>query len=163
MFSPDEIVMYGADLCRIDAVEELSFFAGQSPRPYYILRPISRPESTSYVPCDQGERKLRRVLTSQQIAALRTQTDGKALEWIEDRQLRSRTYTQILQQSDPEQILLLIRCLLAKKTELLAKQKKFSASDEKILVAAEKMIDDEFAYALDIDKEELPEFFANGN
>lgn len=159
MFLPDEIVMYGADLCRIEAIKEQSFFPGQPLRPYYILRPLSRGDSTVYVPCDQGDSKLRRVLSAKEIAALRERTDGKTLEWIEDRQLRSRTYTAILRQGDPEQILLLIRCLLTKKAELLAAQKKFSASDEKLLADAEKMVDDEFSFALDIDKAELPEYF----
>lgn len=162
MFSPDEIVMYGADLCKIEAIRDQSFFPGQPARPYYILHPVSRPDSTIYIPCDQGESKLRSVMTEKQITDLRSHTDGKALSWIEDRQLRNKTYTQILQHGDPEQILLLIKCLLAKKSELLSKQKKFSASDEKILAAAEKMVDEEFSFVLDIDKESLPDFFSEG-
>lgn len=148
MFSPDEIVMYGADLCRIEAIEEQSFFPGQAARPYYVLRPIAKGESTVYLPCDQGERKLRAVMSVSQITDLREKTDGKRLEWIADRQLRARAYTQILQQGDPEQILLLIHCLQSHKDELTAAGKRFSASDEKILVAAEKMVGDEFSYVM---------------
>lgn len=148
MFLPDEIVMYGADLCKIEAIEEQSFFPGQAARPYYILRPIAKSESTVYLPCDQGERKLRPVMTAGEITDLRSRTDGKRLEWIEDRQLRNRAYTQILQQGDPEQILLLIHCLSSKKEELTAAGKKLSASDEKILASAEKMVDDEFSYVM---------------
>ncbi len=159
MFLPDELVMYGADLCKIESIQEQSFFPGQTPRPYYILRPVSRSDSTVYIPCDQGKSKLRPIMTASEITTLRSRTDGRTLEWIEDRQLRSRTYTQILQQGNPEQILLLIRCLLAKKAELIAHQKKFSVSDEKILAAAEKMVDEEYSFVLDMEKEDLPGFF----
>lgn len=148
MFLPDEIVMYGADLCKIEAIEEQSFFPGQEARPYYILRPIAKSESTVYLPCDQGERKLRAVMTVSQITDLRERTEGKRLEWIADRQLRTRAYTQILQQGNPEQIMLLIHCLRDQKEELNAAGKKLSASDEKILVTAEKMVDDEFSYVM---------------
>lgn len=162
MFSPDEIVMYGADLCKIEAIREQSFFPGQPARLYYILQPVARPDSTVYVPCDQGDSKLRPVLTAKEIDALRARADSKTLDWIEDRQQRSRTYTQILRQGDPEQLLLLVRCLLTKKAELLAAGKKFSASDEKILVAAEKMVDDEYSFVLDIKKEDLHGYFSEG-
>lgn len=159
MFLPDEIVMYGADLCKIEAVKEQSFFPGQQPRPYYILHPLSNRESTVYVPCNQGEAKLRAVMTAGEITALRKRVGDKMLKWIENRQLRSRAYTEILQSGDPEQLIPLIRCLLHKKAELIAQHKKLSVSDEKILTAAEKVIDEEFSFALDIEKENLPEFF----
>lgn len=159
MFKTDEMVMYGADLCKVEAIEAQSFFPGQPSRLYYILRPVSHADSTIYLPCDQGERKLRPVMTAGEISELRERTDGKTLEWIEDRQLRSRVYSQILQQGEPEQILLLIRCLKEKKEALLAAQKKFSVSDEKLLSAAEKMVDEEYAYVLDMNKDELPDFF----
>lgn len=162
MFSPDEIVMYGADLCKIEAIEEQSFFPGQAARPYYILRPIVRSESTVYLPCDQGERKLRPLLSAGEIDALKSRTDGRALEWIEDRRLRERAYSQLLQQGDPEQVLLLIRCLRSKRDDLQSKQKKLPSSDEKLLATAEKMVDEEFSYVLDIKKEDLHGYFSEG-
>lgn len=160
MFSLHDIVMYGADICKIESIEEMSFFSGQPSRQYYILHPLSHPDSTVYVPCDQGERKLRPLLSAGEIDALKSRTDGRALEWIEDRRLRERAYSQLLQQGDPEQILLLIHCLISKRDELTAAGKKLSASDERLLAAAEKTVDEEFCYVLDVSKEDLLDYFA---
>ena len=90
---------------------------------------------------------------------MRHEADGQTLPWIEDRIQRAKEYGQILKDGDPAQILLLIRCLLEKKNQLAVSKKKLTTTDEKLLSAAEKMIDDEFAYVLNMNREELAEFF----
>lgn len=159
MFQVGMIVMYGTQLCKITEMEERSFFSGQTPRLYYTLAPVDREADAAYVPADQAQTKLRPVLSKSEIELLRKETNESALAWIEDRQVRNREYTQILHSGDPAQILLLIRCLLTKKAEYAASKKKLTASDEKLLSTAEKMIDEEFSYVLDIEKESLSDYF----
>ncbi|MBQ8382329.1 MAG: hypothetical protein IJX47_03890 [Clostridia bacterium] len=153
------IVMYNGQLCKIKEACERSFFPGQPAKLYYTLSPVDREEDALYVPADQAAEKCRPVLSRAEIELMRREADGKTLPWIEDRQVRLKEYGQILKDGDPAQILLLIRCLLEKKTELVASKKKLTATDEKLLATAEKMIDDEFAYVLDMNREELAEFF----
>lgn len=159
MFQVGMIVMYGAQLCKITEMEERSFFSGQTPRLYYTLSPVDRQADAAYVPAEQAAVKLRPILSKGEIELLRNETDGRELAWIEDRQVRNREYSQILHDGDPAQILMLIRCLLTKKAEFASSKKKMTASDEKLLATAEKMIDDEFSYVLDIEKGSLSDYF----
>ncbi len=153
------IVMYNGQLCKIKEARERSFFPGQPVKLYYTLAPVDRAEDALYVPADQAVEKCRPILSRAEIELMRCRADGKNLSWIEDRQVRAKEYGQILKDGDPSQILLLIRCLLEKKTELATSKKKLTATDEKLLSTAEKMIDNEFAYVLDMDREELAAFF----
>ncbi len=153
------IVMYNGQLCKIKEAVERSFFPGKPAKLYYTLTPVDREEDALYVPADQAAEKCRPVLSKAEIELMRRDADGKSIEWIEDRVLRAKEYGQILKDGNPAQILLLIRCLLEKKTKLAASKKKLSATDEKLLSTAEKMIDSEFAYVLDIDREGLAEYF----
>ncbi len=154
------MVMYNGQLCKIRELSERSFFPGQPPKLYYTLSPAERDEDSLYVPQAQAKEKFRPVLSKGEIELMRRQTDGKQLAWIDDRQLRNKEFTLILKDGDPGQILLLIRCLLEKKTQLAAAKKKMTATDEKLLAIAEKMIDDEFSYVLDVDKNDLTGYFA---
>ncbi|MGM9647037.1 MAG: hypothetical protein ACI3YH_02765 [Eubacteriales bacterium] len=163
MFQIGMIVMYGAELCKITDECERSFFTGQPARRYLTLTPVNRAGDAAYLPADQAEAKLRPVLSKNEIELLRLQTDDQTLPWIEDRQVRAKEYGQILKDGDPAQILLLIRCLLEKKTELAAVKKKLTATDEKYLAVAEKMIDNEFTYVLNVNRDELAEFFEENN
>lgn len=153
------IVMYNGQLCKIKEASERSFFPGKPAKLYYTLSPVEREEDALYVPAEQAAEKCRSVLSKAEIELMRREADGKTLPWIEDRQVRSKEYSQILKDGDPSQILLLIRCLLEKKAELAIAKKKLTATDEKLLSAAEKMIDSEFAYVLDTDREGLAEYF----
>ena len=56
------------------------------------------------------------------------------------------------------QLVALIRCLTARKTELEEQGKKFSVTDERILSEARNRVDQEFAYSLNIDRESVPNY-----
>lgn len=158
------IVMYNGQLCKVKEAADRSFFPGQPAKLYYTLSPVEREEDALYVPAEQAAEKCRPVLSKAEIELMRYEADGQALPWIEDRIQRAKEYGQILKDGDPARILMLIRRLLEKKTQLAASKKKLTATDEKLLSSAEKMIDEEFAYVLQMNREELVDFFqANTN
>ena len=153
------IVMYNGQLCKIKEAVERSFFPGQPAKLYYTLSPTEREEDYHYVPATQAKEKCRPVLSKAEIELMRREAQGKAIDWIEDRTQRAKEYGQILRDGDPAQILMLIRCLLEKKTQLATIKKKLTTTDETLLVNAEKMIDNEFAYVLHMNREELADYF----
>jgi CarD family transcriptional regulator len=156
--------MYNGQLCKIKEACERSFFPGQPAKLYYTLSPIDREEDFHYVPAAQAKEKCRPVLSKAEIELMRHEIDGQSIEWIEDRAQRAKAYGQILKEGDPARILMLIRSLLEKKTQLTASKKKLTSTDEELLSTAEKMIDEEFAYVLQMNREELTDFFqANTN
>ena len=157
------IVMYNGQLCKIMEVSERSFFSGQVPTLYYTIAPVDREEDSFYVTAKQAMEKCRPLLTEREIEIMRVHTAGKSLPWIGERYERSRYFTEILQKGDPEQLILLIRCLLDRKAYLASIKKKLTSTDEKILSIAEKRIDEEFSYVLKLPHGELMEYFTKEN
>ena len=52
----------------------------------------------------------------------------------------------------------MIRCIYEKKRELARQGKKLSVTDTTTLRSAEKLVEEEFAWVLDLDPEEVPAF-----
>lgn len=151
--------MYNGQLCKIMEAVERTFFPGQPAKLYYTLSPVDREGDALYIPAEQVAEKCRPLLSKTEIDLMRGKADQKVLPWIDDRQMRNKEYSQILRDGDPQCLVLLIRCLLQKKTELAMKKKKLTATDEKILASAEKRIDEEFSYVLQLSHDELIDYF----
>lgn len=153
------IVMYNGQLCKVTEVSERSFFSGQSATLYYTLTPVDRENDSFYITAKQAAEKCRPLLSEGEIEIMRVHTQGKSIPWIEERHERSRRFMEILQEGNPEQLILLIRCLVEQKARLASIKKKLTSTDEKILCAAEKRIDEEFSYVLKLSHEELISYF----
>lgn len=129
---------------------------------YYILKPIYSPDSTVYLPTDNEAltSKMRYVLTREEVDKLINQINSLEIKWIDDDQKRAETFNKIISDGVHTELLTLIKCLYTKKISLHNTNKKFHAADEKILAAAEKLINEEFAYALDIEPKDVNEYIS---
>ena len=157
-FKKGEHVVYGINgVCLIEDIDirRLSFDMPQGE--YYILKPLASSMSTVFVPCDNEKlcSRMRRVMTKDEIDELLLSVRGKSIDWIEDRKERAAAYREILLRSDKTELLLLIRRLLMQSEELSKVKKKLSASDNEILISAEKTVRDEYAFSLGLCKDDV--------
>ena len=164
MFEIGEVVSYGATgLCTIEDIrlESLSR-AGTKKQEYYILRPVATPTCTTYVPVanEALTAKMRKIYTRQQIDDLILSVRGRKLEWIEDTRRRADVYGQIVSQGISAELLKLIACLYLEKKARSKGGRKFCATDEKLLSSAERMVSEEFAYALQIPPKQVTAYIA---
>ena len=164
MFQIGEVVSYGATgICTIEDIrlESLSK-AGTKKQEYYILRPAATPTCTTYVPVNNAvlTAKMRKLLSKQEIDALIESVRDQRLEWIEDTRHRADVFGQIVSRGISPELLKLIACLYLEKRARAKGGKKFCATDEKLLSSAERMVSEEFAYALQIPQKQVSAYIA---
>ncbi|MDO4486835.1 MAG: CarD family transcriptional regulator [Bacillota bacterium] len=151
-------VVYGTEgICVIDDITEMSFMAGMEKSRYYVLKPEGSNGSKVYVPAENENlmSKLRPLMTKQELDMLLTGMRDKELEWEKDKRLRTELFHGIMAKGVTESLLLMIRCIYLKKNELENKGRKLPASDGNTLKTAEKLVEEEFACVLGIEKKDV--------
>lgn len=164
MYKIGEVVSYGATgICTIEDIrmESLSR-AGTKKQEYYILRPIATPTCMTYVPVanETLTAKMRPVYSKQQIDELIRSVQDQKLEWIEDTRRRADVFGEIVSRGISAELMKLIACLYLEKKSRSGGGRKFGAADEKLLTSAERMISEEFAYALQIPQKQVAAYIA---
>ena len=157
-FEIGQNVIYGTNgLCRVEDIKEMSFITGETKKAYYILEPLRTKASTIFVPLKNEKlvSKMRSVMTKTEIDALLLGMPDKEIIWESDRRTRADLFHDIITKGVTEELLLLIRCIYMKKKELEALNKNISMTDSKSLEFAEKMVEEEFSYALGIKPAEV--------
>lgn len=152
--SLNHYVNYGTSgVCLVAEVQDRTFSYSQPKRPYYVLKPVNNPTSTVFVPVDNEAllEKMRPLLSREEIDAILLGAKGRSLPWIEDRKERENAFNQILSRREEPELLLLIHSLYQKSKELEQERKNLSASDAKILKAAEGIIEEAFSFTLHLD------------
>lgn len=165
MFQIGEVVSYGATgICTVEDIKVMSLSrSGANKQEYYILRPAAAPTCITYVSTTNEAltSKMRRVYTAGEIDELIGSVRGQTLTWIEDIRHRADAYSQIVSKGITGELLKLIGCLYLEKKARSSSGKKFCATDEKILASAERMVSEEFAYALKIPQSEVSAYIAD--
>lgn len=164
MYQIGEVVSYGTTgVCTIEDIrmESLSR-AGARKQEYYVLRPLATPTCVTYVPTGNEALtgKMRPVMTRDAIGQMIEAVHGETLPWIEDTRQRAEAYQKILNGGISSELLRLIGCLYLEKKNRTRGGKKFCATDEKILSSAERIVGEEFAYALQIPEKEVSAYIA---
>jgi len=164
MYHIGEVVSYGTTgICTIEDIrmESLSR-SGANKQEYYVLRPKATPTCVTYVPTGNAVLlgKMRRIMSCDEINQMIDTIRGQSLEWIEDTRQRAETYQKILSGGITAELLKLISCLYLEKQNRIRGGKKFCATDEKILSSAERIVSEEFSYALRITEKEVSSYIA---
>lgn len=153
----DYVVFGSTGVCQVTDITRENF-GGSSEREYYSLSPLYVNSSTIYVPTDNKSVKIRKVLTSAEIAQVIQKMPEIACDWIPEDQPRRLLFGEMLQSGDPYKLVELIKIIHARKTELTALNKRLAFSDEEIIKSAEKLLYHEFALVLDIKPEQVVPF-----
>ena len=165
MFQIGQVVSYGTTgICTIEYIRMESMSrSGVKKQEYYILRPAAAPTCKTYVPTGNAAltAKIRPVMTKEQIDAMIAASEGEQLTWIEDARRRAEAYQQILDGGISSELLKLISTLYLEKKSREKQGKKFCATDERILSGAERIISEEFSYALQISPKQVAPYIAH--
>lgn len=149
-FKVGEHVVYGTSgVCLISDISLTSFSPAIPPRQYYILTQV-KSSSTIYVPFNglNENKKMRYLLTKDEIEALISSVKGKSMEWNNDRKARSTRFREILAKGVCEEFLLMIQCIYQQKSFLEQNKKKLSNTDSDLLFTAQTLLEDEFSFVL---------------
>ncbi|MBQ8741867.1 MAG: CarD family transcriptional regulator [Clostridia bacterium] len=160
-YNVGEYVVYSTSgICRITDIKNMTLSPIIGERNYYILEQIGPRASTIYVATDNETlcAKMRYVLGEKEIKDILRRAKDGCMNWIEDRKERFRAFHDILTGSSHEDLILMISCIYLKNKELSENKKKISDSDASILHSAEKIIREEFTFALGISADEIGPF-----
>lgn len=160
-FSVGETVVYGGSgVCEVSEIKDVAF-GRERPQKYYILKPLFVNQAmVVYVPMNNEKlvAKMQPIISRDEAMALIKEINSMNIDWIDDRNARKDTYSDILSSGDRKEIISVIRVIIARRKELEEEGKTLNMQDEKILYEAEKRINAEFAVALDIDIDEVVDY-----
>lgn len=157
-FTPGQSVIYGANgVCVIDGVREMQLPYDDEPQSYYVLKPASKPGSTIYVPMGNETltARMRPLLDKAGLEEVLQRVRGREMPWEEDRNTRHQNFNALMARRDQEEMLLMIRCIYARRRALAANGKRLPAVDDDILHSCEKLLTQEFSLCLHIPPEEV--------
>ncbi|MBE7065015.1 MAG: CarD family transcriptional regulator [Ruminococcaceae bacterium] len=163
MFSVGDAVVYETQgVCKISEITSMT--AGKVTREYYVLKPVYEDRSTVYVPVDNDavvNSRMRFVFTVDEVnTIIKNVSDGNAMEWITDDAKRKEFCVNTLKKGDRAELMRLIGMLYSRQSELKEQKKHFHIADERYMKEAEKLINEEFAYVLGIDRKEVQNYIA---
>lgn len=163
-FNKGEYIKYATSgVCLIEDIKKTDYLHNHNPQDFYVLKPVASPGSTIYVPLANEEltSRMRRILNKEEIDALIDVAKDEKIAWIADRKRRNESFKAIVSACEPGELLKLVSCIYLKKQELEAGNKKLSATDDSILTAAEGLIENEFAFVLNLTGSHLGAYIRN--
>lgn len=159
----NDFVMYSHNgIYKIDDITAVHL-KGMDEKEYYILRSVYDSNVKIMVPCDNEKlvAKMRRILSVDEINAIIEKSEELSGEWIENCRSRAEEFARIIDEGDAAEILRIVKVLSLHRIEVEEQRKKFLSTDERILNSAEKIIAENFAFVLGIDKKEVTRYIIN--
>lgn len=159
MYNINDSVQYSSQgVCRITDITSRKI-NGQSIE-YYVLNPFYDEKSTIFVPVHNENltRKMRRIMSAEEIHELIKAMPDEKTMWIDDRNIRRESYRKILLDGNRRNLVKMIKALHIQQEKLKAQGKRLSTSDEVFLKEAEKILHDELALVLNIERDQVLPF-----
>jgi CarD family transcriptional regulator len=152
-----EFVVYrNSGIYRISDIRKENF-CGIGERTYYVMHSVYERNSIVYLPVDAEdlELKIRGVPRPEEIDRIIRTAKSSANVWKEEVKERAEYFDELLSRGTTSDLLWLLCVLTNYKNEIEGQRRKLYASDARILAAAEKMVSEEFAFVLGIDRSEV--------
>ena len=152
-------VLYGSHgVCRVTGTASRDF--GGREALYYVLEPVYDGGGTIFVPVDNPalSAKMRRVLTAEEDRAMIREMPEEEPIPLGDTARQREISGEILRSGDRRRLVQLIKTLHVRQQARREQRKKPCAQDERIMKEAEKLLYEEFAYALNIRRDQVLPF-----
>ncbi len=159
MFEKGDMVFYkNIGVCVVDDITSLPF-AMDVDQKYYVMRSLYK-NGVNYVPLDGELENIRNIISKEEAEGLINKIPEIEAQAILDLPIKELTdfYDEKINSGDPESILELLLSISKKKDYLFDEKKKFGAIDDNYLKKATDMLSEEFAAALDIEKDQVSDY-----
>lgn len=133
---------------------------GQYPKNklYYILHPVNAPDGTIYIPVDNAETRLKRVLTKDEVLKLIEQMPYIPPLNAPNEKILEATYKNCMRSFDRVEWIKLIKCVYLRTQKRKEQGKKSTAVDERYMQLATEALYSELSLVLDIPKNKMEDF-----
>ncbi len=158
MFNAGEYVVYGSgEICCIDEITERCF-DGVHKVKYYKISPKEYRNSAYYVPVENAEKEIRRLLTKEEIFEIIDSIPQAEAVWYADKNERKSYFESVLHGDDFTRLVGMIKAIYEERLKRTSDGKKLIASDERAFTTAEHIIHGEIAFVIGIPESEVGEF-----
>lgn len=157
-YQKGDYVRYGTDgVCIVADIEAMVSADRRSIKNYYVLRPVADSGTKVFVPLDNPTLlgRMRAILTREEVDHAILESSRNPLEWVADRSRRAEQFREIVKAAEPLALLQLCCCIHNRRLQLSREGKRLSDSDEAVLKQAEKLVENEFAFSLNIQRQEV--------
>ena len=163
MYAIGDLIIHGSSgVCRVEEITMLSVKGSpDGPRPYYILKPLYQ-SGTITTPADSDKVFSRPVISKDEALSLIDSIPGVEAASYNNSNLQQLEahYKASFVSHSCEDLIYLTKSIYAKKREREAAKLKFGAVDRRYMDRAEDLLFGEFAVALGITRDEVPEFIS---
>ena len=157
-----DFVVYGnSGICEISG-SEVKIIAGRK-FTYYVLKPVYDKKATVFVPSDNQALcdKMRKPLTKEEICNIIDSISKQECVWVENESDRKTQYREVISSGDRTELIKLVKTLYLHQSKQFEKGKKLHIADEKFLTTAERLLYDEFAFVLGIERDSVIDFITS--
>ena len=154
----DYVVKANNGICRIEKMMHLEGMDVDKQKLYYLLIPLSDVNMKIYVPVDNGEKVLRKVLSTEEAWELIKDIPNIEEICIENEKQREEKYKEAIRECNPKKLVSIIKTMYKRKQKRDAMGKKNTATDERYFKLAEEHLYAELAFALEKNKNEMCKF-----
>jgi CarD family transcriptional regulator len=159
MYKENDTVMYQAQgLCKIAEISEKEFEGNR--RQYYVLKPLNDDKTTIFIPVDNGTTTAKMYPVSspeEMLALIQTMLREKPI-WIDDEIVRKVRYQEILSGGNRLELARLAKTLYLRQQAQKNQGKRLHLTDERYLKEAEKILYEEIAHVLNIERGQVLSF-----
>ena len=152
-----EYILYKTTgICQITDIRSEAFKDGEE-RIYYVLTPINDQLSSVYIPTDSENiaKSIKRVPTVEEVEKMIEDSLSVSYVYPADIKEKAVLFDKIIHSGNRAEILWMAKNLALRKRETESQKKKFHVADTRYLSLAEKIITEDFAFVLGIDKSEV--------
>ena len=154
MFEIGDYVLNATNgICKISEIVELDMSGDKQLKSYFLLRPVEEENDRVYIPVDNADKRIRKVITQDEAQAVLDRVpEIEALAVNKERETR---YKEAVRSCEPDSVISLLKCLHIRNEQRAQAGKKATAVDERYGKMAEHNLNAELAFVLEKDKQEI--------
>lgn len=153
MYNVNDYLVYGKDVCKVQAIEEKKF----NNEDYYLLRPVKNESLKISAPVTDKAGKIRPLISKEEIEKLINKIPSIPTIMTEDKYLESE-YKKLISNGTHENLIKIIKTTYLRNKERLEKNKKIAEKDKTYFELAEEYLYNEISITLNKTFEETKNF-----
>ena len=155
MFEIGDYVLNATNgICKISEIVELDMSGDKKLKSYFLLRPVEEENDRVYIPVDNADKRIRKVITQDEAKAVLDRVEIEALV-VNNEKERETLYKEAVRSCEPDNVVSLLKCLHIRNEQRAQAGKKATSVDERYGKMAEHNLNAELAFVLEKDKQEI--------
>ena len=158
MFRMNDYIMYGlTGVCKVIGIEEEKFldYPQQS---FYVLEPVFSPQMTIKIPVLNTIKNIRPIHSTDEVKELIQKIPDLELLWIKDDRERNQKFRCMVKQGNCSDLITIVKTIYSYRTLEDFKGTRLNKSDDEVFEIAEKLLNEELGFILDLNTEEIPNY-----